>query len=160
MRKRERSWKEEKFIAFFWLAKCGERCAAAELVFQMVSMYKASIAFIRLCFSPFGYTEDGTLPTLPTGCVRPIIPNGDINSTVQKFFQTGQSVSFTCSLGYMLNGTAVQTCNGISWTGQQPTCDCKKACVVVTSPSDLIQCREERSHTLSHARACCIGIST
>ena len=57
-------------------------------------------------------------------CGNPGTPdNGEKNSSS---YQYGNTISFTCNVGYTLQGSQVRTCqtNG-EWTGTQPTCDSK-----------------------------------
>ncbi|XP_078371653.1 sushi, von Willebrand factor type A, EGF and pentraxin domain-containing protein 1-like [Oculina patagonica] len=58
---------------------------------------------------------------LERSCGNPGVPtNGQKNSSQ---YQYGYSISFTCDVGYTLQGSQVRTCqtNG-QWTGTQPTC--------------------------------------
>ena len=57
-------------------------------------------------------------------CGNPGTPyNGEKNSST---YQYGNSISFTCNVGYTLQGSQVRTCqtNG-EWTGTQPSCTSK-----------------------------------
>ena len=57
-------------------------------------------------------------------CGNPGAPdNGEKNSSS---YQYGNVISFTCNVGYTMQGSQVRTCqtNG-EWTGTQPTCPSK-----------------------------------
>ena len=57
-------------------------------------------------------------------CGNPGTPdNGGKNSSA---YQYGNAISFTCNVGYTMQGSQVRTCqtNG-EWTGTQPTCTSK-----------------------------------
>ena len=62
--------------------------------------------------------------SIERSCGNPGVPvNGQKNSST---YQYGYSITFTCNVGYTLQGSNVRTCqtNG-QWTGTQPTCQSK-----------------------------------
>lgn len=75
-----------------------------------------------------------TMLCIERSCGNPGVPdNGEKNSSSYKY---GNVVSFSCNVGYNMQGSQVRTCQtNAEWTGTQPTCLSKLElfCVVLFS---------------------------
>jgi len=72
----------------------------------------------------FRHSLSLTMLRTERSCGNPGTPeNGEKNSSS---YQYGSAISFSCNVGYTLQGSQVRTCqtNG-EWTGTQPTCSSK-----------------------------------
>lgn len=72
----------------------------------------------------FSHSLSLTMLRTERSCGNPGTPdNGEKNSSS---YQYGNAISFTCNVGYTMQGSPVRTCqtNG-EWTGTQPTCPSK-----------------------------------
>ena len=71
------------------------------------------------------YKDELNFPAKERSCGNPGTP--DHGAKEGNGYQYGQSVKFTCTTGYQLQGSATRTCqtNG-QWTGTQPTCNSKQ----------------------------------